>query len=488
MISEKLKKAREYEVCREKIIGREARPVFHMSPRTGWLNDPNGLSVYNGEYHLFYQYHPYDAHWGPMHWGHAVSRDLLHWEYRPAALAPDTPYDGDGCFSGSALTFPDGRHLLMYTGVRKEIGEDGGIRDVQTQCLAVGNGTDYEKYEGNPVLDEKKLPRDASRYDFRDPKIWRKNDGTYRCVVGNCSEEGGQVLLFTSPDGFNWEYQKVLAGDKRFGMMWECPDFFGLDGKNMLLISVNIQGNPYHNGNGVMGLIGDYDDGADTFVEQSARLVDYGTDFYALQTVMTTDGRRVIIGWMQDPATGWLHSRELPWYGQLSVPRELSIKNGKLYQKPIRELEALRGERVEYRKVPLKELVMLEGVRGRTLDMELTLVFADRRKRDQNVTIRFAQDKEHCTSLRYCMQDSMLKLDRQLSGTNMVSGALCPAESVDGRLELRILLDRYSVEVFINGGEQVMTAVIFTEQAADGISFSADGEVLMDLVKYDLYQ
>lgn len=137
MISQTLREARKYEEALAKRIQRDDRPSFHLSARVGWMNDPNGFSYYDGKYHMFYQYYPYDCHWGPMHWGHAVSGDLLHWEYLPAALAPDEFYDMDGCFSGSAVTLPDGRHLLMYTGVVKERQLGGGVREVQTQCLAV---------------------------------------------------------------------------------------------------------------------------------------------------------------------------------------------------------------------------------------------------------------------------------------------------------------------------------------------------------------
>ncbi|MDE6319779.1 MAG: glycoside hydrolase family 32 protein, partial [Lachnospiraceae bacterium] len=134
MISQTLRDARRYEETMERKIGWEEKPDFHLSTRVGWMNDPNGFSFYKGEYHMFYQYHPYDSHWGPMHWGHAVSKDLLHWEYLPAALAPDMDYDRDGCFSGSAVVLPDGRQLLMYTGVAKETQPDGGTREIQTQC------------------------------------------------------------------------------------------------------------------------------------------------------------------------------------------------------------------------------------------------------------------------------------------------------------------------------------------------------------------
>ncbi|MBO6152777.1 MAG: glycoside hydrolase family 32 protein, partial [Clostridia bacterium] len=169
-MSQALRDARRYEEGIETYIKPEDRPGFHLSARVGWMNDPNGFSFYMGQYHMFYQYHPYDSHWGPMHWGHAVSTDLLHWEYLPAALAPDRIYDRDGCFSGNAITLPDGRQMLMYTGIINEIGEGGKTQEVQTQNLAFGDGLDYEKYEGNPVLTDADLPEGGSKYAFRDPK------------------------------------------------------------------------------------------------------------------------------------------------------------------------------------------------------------------------------------------------------------------------------------------------------------------------------
>ena len=169
MINQKLLFARAYEKegCAE--IPSKARPRFHMTPCVGWTNDPNGFSFYRNQYHLFYQYNPYKTVWDSMHWGHVVSDDLLNWKYLPCAMAPDEPYDSDGVFSGSAIELPDGKQLLMYTGVLKEGGDHG--KDIQTQCIAVGDGLDYHKYENNPVLDASDLPDGMSRNDFRDPKI-----------------------------------------------------------------------------------------------------------------------------------------------------------------------------------------------------------------------------------------------------------------------------------------------------------------------------
>ena len=421
--------------------------------KIAWQKHPNGFSWYNGEYHLFYQYNPYDTQWGPMHWGHAVSSDLLHWKYLPAALAPDEACDRDGCFSGSAVTLPDGRQLLMYTGVVRERLANGGSGEVQTQCLAVGNGVDYEKYEKNPVLDERDIPEGGSRYDFRDPKMWQEEDGSYRCVVGNRAADGsGQILLFSSRDGFVWHYDRVLTASRnRFGRMWECPDFFPLDGKWVLVVSPQDMlpsGFEYHNGNGTLCLIGDYDKGTGEFTEVS------------------TQGR----------------------FGQLSLPRELFIRNGRLCQRPVRELDSLRTARVSYENVTVSGTVRLEGIRGRRIDMELDIRPAGGCDLYRKFAVRFAQNELYHTSLSFRPGESLLKVDRKFSGSRkaIIHQRRSMVNHQGGRLKLRVILDRFSVEAFVNDGEQVLTAVRYTDQEADGISFIADGTVSMDVTKYDL--
>ena len=493
MTSQLLLDARKYEELMEKRIEKETRPGFHLSARVGWMNDPNGFSFYNGKYHLFYQYHPYDSHWGPMHWGHAVSRDLLHWRYLPVALAPDSDYDRGGCFSGSAIEMPDGKHLLLYTGVSKEIQPDGNMRDVQMQCIAIGDGVDYEKYTGNPVIDKTSLPENGSKFDFRDPKIWQKADGSYRFVAGNSTKEGdGQILLYRSKDGLQWQYEKVLAENRgRFGKMWECPDFFVLDGKGVLIVSPTDmlpQGFEYYNGNGTLCLIGTYDEETDTFTEEQNQAIDYGIDFYAPQTVLAPDGRRIMTGWMQNWETSSLHSKQEPWFGQMSLPRELSVKNGRLFQNPIRELDKLHGEKVEYENVTFTDMICLDGIKGRKVDMELSIRPGDEQKIYQKFALRFAQDDTYQTSISFSPYDSILKIDRKFSGSRraIIHQRDTLVRNEGGCLKLRIILDCYSVEVFVNGGEHVLSATFYTDLSADGISFYADGMVAMDIVKYDL--
>lgn len=492
-MSQILRDARRYEETKERQITEEPRPEFHLPARVGWMNDPNGFSYYNGEYHLFYQYHPYNSHWGPMHWGHAVSTDLLHWRNLPAALAPDTNCDRDGCFSGSAVTLDDGRHLLMYTGVVKEAQPDGSFKEVQTQCIAIGDGTDYEKYEGNPVLSEKNLPEGSSRYDFRDPKIWKEEDGTFRCVAGNCTpQKDGRILLYSSPDALHWKFEKILIQNGgRYGKMWECPDFFKLDGRQVLLVSPQDmlpQGFEYHNGNGTVCFIGDYDKETSTFIEDKNQAIDYGIDFYAPQTVLAPDGRRIMIGWMQNWDTCGLHSADQPWFGQMSLPRELSVKNGRLIQKPIREIENLRSGRVCYKNIAFTDTIRLDGIKGRRIDMELSLRPKDDSEMYQKFAVRFAQNEIYHTAVSFRPRESILKVDRKFSGSRraIIHQRRSLVNSTDGRIKMRIILDNFSAEIFVNDGEHVLSATNYTDLSADGISFFADGSVCMDVVKYEL--
>lgn len=482
---------RAYEQAVAQDAASEIKPVFHLAPYIGWLNDPNGFSFYQGQYHLFYQYNPYSTEWDSMHWGHAVSRDLLRWTHLPAALAPDEFYDAFGCFSGSAIELPDGKHLLLYTGVR----EEGGGKTVQTQCVAVGDGLDYSKYAGNPVIDEAALPAGLSRNDFRDPKVWREADNSLRCVISTCNMDGlGRVLLFSSPDGLSWRFESVLMeNDGRLGRMWECPDFFSLNGKHVLLVSpmdMLPEGFEYHNGNGTVCMIGRYDEGAKRFIPEADQAIDYGIDFYAPQTILTPDGRRVMIGWMQNPDTCTLNRiSERKWFGQMSLPREVSVRNGRLYQRPVRELEQYRSNPVFYKSITVLGNLRLSGIEGRTVDMEMTIRPDYNSGLYQKFTVCFAQDKQYKTSLSFRPHESTLKIDRKFSGSRRacIHQRRCLVHHEKGMLRLRIILDRFSAEIFVNDGEQVMSAAISTDIAAKGISFFSDGQVLMDITKYDLF-
>ncbi|MBO4886917.1 MAG: glycoside hydrolase family 32 protein [Firmicutes bacterium] len=489
-ISDLLKKARAYEAEAEKQIPPGDRPVYHFSPRTGWTNDPNGLSFYQGKAHLFYQYYPYETKWNSMHWGHAISSDLLHWEYLPAAMAPDESYDSFGCFSGSASELADGRQLLMYTGVHPEK-TDAGIAFLQTQCMAVGDGLDYEKYQGNPVITGKDVPEGFSLTDFRDPKIFRRADGTYGCVVGNRSDDGsGALLLFESKDGFSWSFRSVLDRCRHeYGTMWECPDFFELDSHAVIITSpmeMKAKGLEFHEGAGTICLVGSLDETNMMFVRKNVQAIDHGISFYAPQTFAWPDGRRIMIGWMQSWSSCFV-PEDHGWFGQMTIPRELSIREGKLIQWPVREIGKLYEKPLAFRNVRVaKEQLQLPGVRGRVMDLSVTV-----RPEGEGLdffVLRFAKDDQHECAVLFDPKASTITIDRSKAGfkQDFVHVRSCDVQDRNGRIDLRILLDRYSAEIFVNGGEQALSMTFYTPQEADTITFEASGEAVMELTAYPI--
>jgi len=490
----RLELARKYEIDNEKKISITDRPCFHLSSRVGWMNDPNGFSYYNNQYHMFYQYHPYNAAWGPMHWGHAVSFDLLKWEYKPAVLAPDKDYDSFGCFSGTAMEDEVGQHLLIYTGVMSRGHMDGVKKEYQQQCLAIGDGENYIKYESNPVISTGQIPEGYSLFDFRDPKIWRGTDGDYRCIIGAKDKyDRGQILQYKSKDGFCWKFVNVFVGnDGKYGEMWECPDFFLLDGKAVVIVSPQnmlAEGFEYHNGNNTMCIIGDYKEDTDTFVPQTYHALDYGIDFYAPETAEGPDGRRIMIGWMQNWDATSAHDIHAPYFGQMSLPRELKIVDNRLYQFPIKELEARRRNLVEYKDVMLSDEageIVLKGIEGRTVDLEVEILPDDIDNMYDKVTISMARNDTFHTDFTFRPKESLVEIDRSFSGSgrDLVHQRRAEISNKWGILKARFVLDRYSVEVFLEDGRQVMSTTISTVTDAQGICFASIGKAKMNVVKY----
>lgn len=485
-MSGKLMEARAYEKETRKMVPGEQRPAFHFSVPVGWMNDPNGFSMFRGEYHLFYQYYPYATHWDSMHWGHTKSKDFIKWEYLPAALAPDQSYDNFGVFSGGAVE-ADGKHYLMYTGVEETVLPDGTKQIRQNQCLAVGDGMDYEKVSSNPVITADMLPEGSSREDFRDPKVWEE-DGLYYAAVGSRHSDGsGQIALFSSEDLYHWNFCTILdRSGNACGRMWECPDFFPLGDRRILIISpqeMQAQGLEIHNGNNNLFLIGTYDKDSREFKRQGIQSCDYGLDFYAAQTMETEDGRRVMIGWMQS----WdnhMCPPEFAWSGMMTLPRELSLVDGTVRQQPVRELEQYWQNEVCYEAVTVEGEKAFAGVEGRMIDLTVELLEGDYEKFE----IRLAADETRYTSIRYDREEATVTFDRTYSGycKDVIGSRSMKVREREGQLKLRVILDRYSCEIFVNDGEQAMTSLMFTPQEADGICFRAKGQAVISICKYDV--
>lgn len=492
MQSDRLKLARIYEEEALARYGKDRKPVFHLTPLTGWMNDPNGFSVYNGMYHLFYQYNPYSTNWDSMHWGHACTKDFVKWEYLPAAMAPDQEYDSFGVFSGSALE-KDGKHVLMYTGVQETELPDNTKAVRQTQCIAIGDGKNYVKSPLNPVITADLLPEGGSKIDFRDPKVWEE-DGMYYCIAGNRPEDGsGQILLFESEDLEHWKFKSVVDRcENRYGKMWECPDLFPLGDKHVLVVSPQdmlAEGLEFHNGNGTVMLTGTFSTKTGKFLRESVRAVDYGLDFYAPQTTETPDGRRIMVAWLKS----WdvpLHVDGAKWNGMMTIPRELELRDGKVVQNPVRELEQYRKKEVRYENILFGEKTdiqsgqELDGVKGRTADLIIDVEEGDY----ETFEIRIAQNDRFYSSIRYDRKHSILTFDRTYSGScrDFIASRSMEVREQNGKIRIRIVMDLYSAEIFVNDGEQAMSAVIMTDISADRITFHAEGTVRANVSKYDI--
>lgn len=470
-MSEKLDHANAYVAQHAPVVSMQYRPHFHVAVPIGWINDPNGFCVYQGRYHLFAQFYPYDSVWGPMHWAHWVSDDLVSWEWVGVALAPDSPYDELGCFSGTALQVDD-RLVLVYTGVHRNA--QGKV--IQEQCIAESrDGVHFEKWACNPVIGERDLP-DGTAEDFRDPKLQRWNDG-FRVIAAHRGPGGGRQVTFTSPDLHTWTYAGTLLED--VSEMPECPDYGMCDGRDLMITCV-------------MGLKGDglrfRDRKQDTVYlvgeEREGRLhaermecVDFGPDFYAPERIATSDGRNVMIGWLDTwNAKSPTQYLGLGWHGQFTLARELRIRDGRLYQQPVRELQRLRGECFETKNVLVQGVRSIQGLSGRRYELALELGI------EKTAEIRLLQDGDAYFSVRYDGSTRVLTTDRARCGYARGTADEKDAGSV-GRalvwnagdtLKLQIFVDENCVEVFANDGALALSTLVFPRSEAREISFAGD--------------
>lgn len=319
----------------------------HLMPPVGWLNDPNGLCWYKGKYHVFFQYAPFDVEGGLKFWGHYTSEDMIDWKYEGTALYPDSSYDCHGVYSGSALV-DDGKLHLFFTGNVKIDGDYDYInegRETSTLHVESEDGIHFSNKE--EVISFSEYPEEFTCH-IRDPKVWKEN-GKYLMVLGGrLKGDKGAVLVYESGDLKEWKLLRTITTPEVFGYMWECPDYFELDGEKIL--SVSPQGLTreefrfqiiYQSGYFILKEDGSVD-------VKDFREWDMGFDFYAPQTFTDVQGRRILIGWMGMPDADEEYVNktiEEGWQHCLTVPRELKLKDGKILQYPVKELENLRKEK-----------------------------------------------------------------------------------------------------------------------------------------------
>ncbi|WP_082235295.1 glycoside hydrolase family 32 protein [Halobacillus massiliensis] len=453
------------ETSKKNVVNAQYRLNYHFMAPVNWMNDPNGLIQHNGTYHMFYQHHPYSVNWGPMHWGHAVSTDLINWKHEEIALAPSESYDFQqgnediGCFSGSAVSVGE-EIALIYTG--HVIGKSP--KEVQAVAFSK-DGLNFRKSEKNPVI----LPPAGVSKDFRDPKVWKKGD-TWYMVIGSSIDGNGAVPLFKSENLLQWSYMgPALTGDGTQGDMWECPDLFPIGNKHLLIVS------PMNMDNGkniIMAGEMDYENGR--FTPESVKEIDEGDDFYAAQTFVDEKGRRILIAWMDTWQTDFPTKSE-GWAGAMTIPREIILENGEVKFLPVDELKNLREELTTYKKIKLSPNETVDINTQNTFkdsyEMKVTIDLRNTGKTGSaGLYLRISADGKAKAKVYYDINEQELVVDTTLAGgkTNpTVSRA--KVENPGDCLTLRLFMDTCSLEVLTDDGRTWITSRIYPSKESTGI-------------------
>lgn len=451
----------------------QIRPHLHFTPPNGWMNDPNGLIFHNGEYHLFYQHYPEDLRWGAMHWGHAVSTNLIDWKHLPIALYPAE--DG-AIFSGSIVIdrhntagLGTGALVAIYT---LHIDQDGKVIQNQGIAYSLDDGRSWSKYSGNPVIT---MPSFENHSDFRDPKVsWygTPENGHWTMILAVHNE----VWIYTSPDLKTWEIASKFGQD--FGShdgVWECPDLFEMpvegSDKYLWIMLVSVGSGAPAGGNGVQYFLGNFDGKTFTPTEAqpSTRWIDHGADFYAAVTYNDEPhGRRILIGWMNN----WPYSHDIPaerWRGMQSFPRELKlVSQGDdliILQKPIDELESRWAKIVSIQDLCFKNIHQVDEFRASVAEYNLVFQVGGDGPAD-SFGVRVRTGENHHTVIGYSTAKKAVYVDRSKMGNSvdkMASSLLHEAkiEPINDRISLNILVDHESIEVWVNNGEIYLTELNF---------------------------
>ncbi|MBN8236341.1 sucrose-6-phosphate hydrolase [Halobacillus kuroshimensis] len=451
---------------------------YHIMPPVGLLNDPNGFIQFQGTYHLFYQWMPYKTDHGAKLWGHYSSEDLVHWTHEEIALTPSEWFEKNGCYSGSAIEH-DGKLYAFYTG---NVKDENGNRE-SYQCLAVSeDGIHFDKK--GPIAH---LP-DGYTAHFRDPKVWKQNGRWFMVIGAQTEDEKGAVALFTSENLMDWTHAGILAGAGQeplgeFGYMFECPDLFELDGRDVLVFSpqgLEADGMNYQNVYQAGYVTGTFDPEEGTYEHGAFTELDHGFDFYAPQTTVDAHGRRLMFGWMSVPdqneqdhptiAHKWLHN--------MTLPRELTWQDGQMHQQPVQELEALRqGDAVDHQVRLNKESRTLDGVDGKAVE----LMMSDIDIQQGWFGVSFGSNAR----ILYSKEQQVLTLERQ----SYVDGTVEKRQVEVPQLKsLRVYVDTSSIEVFANEGTHVMTARFYPAPNDESICFESSDETSFHICKWELTQ
>ena len=439
------------------------RPAFHLSPMTGWLNDPNGLCQIGATHHVFFQYSPFDVKPGLNYWGHYTTEDFVTYQYHEPGLCSDEKFDCHGVYSGSALEADDTLYVFYTGNVLQRDDPDYDYitrgREHNTIRAESKDGIHFEKKE--VLLYNRDYPADVTCH-VRDPKVWKDGD-SYTMVLGSRRKDDvGEILVYRSSDLKDWKLANRVTSETPFGYMWECPDCFTLDGVRFLSFSpqgVDAQDWKYNNiyQSGYCRLEGDlYGD----YELKPFREFDHGFDFYAPQTYLDQQGRRILIGWMGMPDCDYGYpEREYGWTNLLTIPRVLHQRDGRIFQEPLPELQKLRGEELHMTvqdSAEQKTDFVYEAEILNTAGEELEVQFGT----DGSIT----------------WKGGLLSLGFGERGQNRPLRRV-PLEKLEN---LRIFCDTSSIELFANDGEAVFTSRFYADAAASQLTvLSAQAEVTL---------
>lgn len=428
-----------------KIINDKWKLKFHLMPPVGWLNDPNGLCQFNGKYHVFFQYSPFDAQGGLKFWGHYSSYDLINWEYLGVPLLPDQPYDCHGVYSGSALIDNNKMHIF-YTGNIKYDGNFDYINNGRAANTIYTYSEDGINFKNKVcVMENKDYPIEFTCH-VRDPKVWKEDNNYYMVLGGRKKDDIGAVLLYSSQDLLNWNLENEIITSEKFGYMWECPDLFKID--NQYILSVSPQGletqefiyqNLYQSGYFLLN--GDY---KSKYSLKNFREWDMGFDFYAPQTFLDEHGRRILIGWAGMPdINDYINpTTKYGWQHILTIPRELTFKNNIILQYPVKEINNLRKDKKE---ILDNEVVKIQnGI----FDLEIDDINSN------NLNILIAKGFE----IKY--RNNIFEINFL---NDLGKGRKTRKAKISKLESLRILCDTSIIEIFLNNGETVFTTRYYPE-------------------------
>jgi fructan beta-fructosidase len=460
------------------------RPLIHFSPKEKWMNDPNGMLFYKGIYHLFFQYYPDSTIWGPMHWGHATSNDLFHWKQQPIALYPDTL---GYIFSGSAVADINNTSGLGINGKgplvavfthHDPVGEKSGRNDFQNQSIAYSNddGKTWVKYAGNPVL------KNPGITDFRDPKVmWYEKDKKWIMTLAT----NDRISFYSSKNLINWKKESEFGNTYgAHGGVWECPDLFPLNdkGKKVWVLIVNLNPGGPNKGSATQYFLGDFNGNKFTPFDSNTKWLDYGPDEYAGITWSNTGDRKIFLGWMSN----WLYANVVPtekWRNAATIPRELALKHvGKnilLTSEPVTEISSIQSGKKSFQNLnAVKNIRLSDKIRNPTFPCRINLHVNEAK----DFSLVLSNDINELTIIGYNQKNNQYYIDRTRSGKtgfqpDFAARHVAPRFADKKDMEITLVIDVSSVELFADNGLTVMTSIFFPNKPYNRINIQSGSNI-----------